>query len=113
MALEKGQPAGWLVVLGDEVVGDCGIHAPVDGDGRVEIGYGLAESVRGRGLGTELVLAMVEWLLDQPDVREVFARTERVNRASRRVLEKAGFETLDEPSTSDGLLTHRRRRPAT
>ena len=38
MALEKGQPAGWLVVLGDEVVGDCGIHAPVDGDGRVEIG---------------------------------------------------------------------------
>ncbi len=111
MALERGQPAGWLVILDDEVVGDCGVHAPVDEDGRVEIGYGLAEPFRGRGLGTELVSTVSGWLLDHPDVREVSARIERDNAASRRVLERADFEPLRAASPSDDLLTLVRRRP--
>lgn len=91
MSVEHGHPSGWLVLHRAEVIGDCGIFGPPDADGHIEIGYGLAEGWRGRGLGTELVRAIVTWLLMQPGVRAVEARTLPENIASRRVLTKAGF----------------------
>lgn len=44
MANEKGHPTGWMVVIDDTVVGDCGIHGAPDQNGLIEIGYGLAAS---------------------------------------------------------------------
>jgi len=90
-AIESGSAAGWLVVAGDEVIGDCGTHGPADAAGSVEIGYGLAAPYRGRGYGSETVAAITAWLLAQPEVSRVRARTAAGNLASRRVLEKAGF----------------------
>jgi len=40
------------------------------------------------------VLAVTEWLLSQPEVRQVQAHTLTDNMPSRRVLEKAGFRYL-------------------
>jgi RimJ/RimL family protein N-acetyltransferase len=90
-AIESGSPAGWLVVAGDAVIGDCGTHGSADATGSVEIGYGLAAPYRGRGYGTETVAAITGWLLAQPEVIRVRARTAAGNLPSRRVLEKAGF----------------------
>ncbi|MDA8297813.1 MAG: GNAT family N-acetyltransferase [Actinomycetota bacterium] len=101
-ALERGHPAGWLVRSGGAVIGDCGIHAPVDGAGCVEIGYGLAEPFRHQGLGTEVVQAISDWLLAQPAVTTLRASVEPSNIASCRVLEKAGFLLLE----STGGLSH-------
>ena len=95
LAIEHGHPAGWLVRCSGRVIGDCGIHAPVDDAGCVEIGYGLAGPFRGQGFGTEVVLAISDWLLAQPIVSTVRARTQSSNAASRRVLEKAGFTMVD------------------
>ena len=92
MAIESGFPPGWLIRADGVVIGDCGIHGPVDAAGCVEIGYGLAGPYRGRGYGTEAVAAITEWLLGLPDVREIRARTLIGNAPSRRVLEKAGFQ---------------------
>jgi RimJ/RimL family protein N-acetyltransferase len=94
LAIEGGHPAGWLVRLNGRVIGDCGIHANVDGAGCVEIGYGLAGPYWGQGLGTELAAAISDWLLSQPDVLVVRATTLPSNVASRRVLEKAGFSLV-------------------
>jgi [ribosomal protein S5]-alanine N-acetyltransferase len=94
LAIEHGHPAGWLVRFSDRVIGDCGIHAPVDDAGCVEIGYGLAAAYRGQGFGTEVVAAVSDWLLAQPSVSTVRARTLPTNAASRRVLEKAGFTSV-------------------
>lgn len=102
MALKHGQPAGWLVRSDGLVIGDCGIHRPVDSDGSVEIGYGLAGPSRGLGFGTELVAAISHWLLAQPDVVVVRATTSPANLASRRVLEKAGFAAVR--STDDEVF---------
>lgn len=104
VAAEQGEdaPPGWLVVraLDREVIGDCGWHAWPDGEGVVEIGYGLAESVRGVGYGTELVRAMVEWTTSQPGVHRVVARTLPGNVASQRLLRRLGFrEDADAPGT--------------
>lgn len=105
LALEHGHPAGWLVRRSGMVIGDCGIHAPVDGAGCVEIGYGLAEPHRHQGFGTEVVQAISTWLLAQSGVATVRACTEPSNVASRRVLEKAGFSLR---GTTDGLNVYAR-----
>jgi RimJ/RimL family protein N-acetyltransferase len=100
MTLEFGTPLGWFAVLDGAVVGDCGTHAPVDVEGDVEIGYGIAGPFRGRGLATEAVIAMTEHLLDAGGARRVLANTDAAaNPASRRVLTKAGFalDRIDGP----------------
>jgi len=93
----KAAAAGALRDLrdaGDIVIGDCGTHGPADADGSIEIGYGLAPRYRGQGFGTELVAALTRWLLAQPGIRRVLARTHVANLPSRRVLEKAGFRQV-------------------
>ena len=93
--VEHGGPddGGWFVTLAEDgrVVGDCGTHGPADSEGRLEIGYGLAAPSRGRGLGTEAVRAMADWLAGQPGVRVLTADVEVGNEPSRRLLERLGF----------------------
>jgi RimJ/RimL family protein N-acetyltransferase len=84
-------PGPFLVVLDGAVIGDCGWYGPPGDDGEVEIGYGLAAPFRGRGLGTEAVRALVEWVRAQPGVTRIVAETDATNAASRRVLERLGF----------------------
>ena len=95
MWVEHGGPddGGWFVTLAADgrVVGDCGTLGPPDEDGRLEIGYGLAAPSRGRGLGTEAVRAMADWLATQPDVLVLTAEVEVGNEPSRRLLERLGF----------------------
>jgi RimJ/RimL family protein N-acetyltransferase len=91
MSVERGYPSGWIVMHEGAVIGDCGLHGLPGAEGQVEIGYGLAEPWRGRGLGSEVVGALAGWLVVQPGVRVMRAHTLPDNKASRRVLEKAGF----------------------
>jgi GNAT superfamily N-acetyltransferase len=92
MALDRGHAPGWFVMLDDVVIGDCGVHGDPDESGEVEIGYGLAAPYRGSGYGSEMVVGISEWLLLQPGVRRVVARTVlEGNIPSRRALERAGF----------------------
>ena len=63
----------------------------LNGDGSVEIGYGISAEYQGRGYATEAVDAAASWALRQPEVRRVEAETEPDNKASQRVLEKCGF----------------------
>jgi [ribosomal protein S5]-alanine N-acetyltransferase len=71
-------------------VGGIGIFGPPE-DGRVEIGYGIVESRRGRGYATEAARALVRYALGLPGVAEVVAGVDPANPASARVLEKAGL----------------------
>lgn len=93
-----GHDGGWFITLreGGAVVGDCGTKGWADEQGRVEIGYGLAPAWRARGLGTEAVTALVQWLAVQADVRSIAAEVEIGNVASRRILERLGFRLLDQ-----------------
>lgn len=64
---------------------------------KVELGYVLARAHWGRGYMTEAVRAVVDWALKQEGVYRVWAVCDVENRASARVLEKAGM-------TREGLL---------
>ena len=82
----------WLIVVDDEVVGMCSYIKPVDAEGVVEIGYGIAASRRGRHHATRGVAIMLEEMATDPLVRSVSAGTATANIASQRVLEANGFE---------------------
>lgn len=88
-------------------VGDVGFHSAPGADGAVEIGYGLIEPVRGRGLATEAVEALLAWTFEQPGVTTVLAETDEDHRPSRRVLEKTGFAFL---GTDGGTRRYAKRR---
>lgn len=93
MAVRGGHDPGWFVILDGLVIGDCGTHGDPDDAGDVELGYGLAAPYRGHGYGGEVVVALSRWLLGRPGVRRVVARQVlEDNLASRRALERAGFE---------------------
>ena len=68
MVAKHGSEA-WLILENGVVVGDAGTHGPPDENGDVEIGYGLAEPARGRGLASEFVAALAQALLARPEVR--------------------------------------------
>ena len=81
-------------------IGGVGCKGEPDADGRVEIGYGIAESARGDGYATEAVLGLLGWLRDC-DVHEVIAECDEDNAASIAVLRRCGFV---ETSRDDGLV---------
>jgi RimJ/RimL family protein N-acetyltransferase len=56
------------------------------------MGYGLLPEFRGRGFATAAARLLSDWALEQAGVVRVIAGTFPYNEASRRVLERAGFE---------------------
>jgi RimJ/RimL family protein N-acetyltransferase len=86
-------PTVWLIVRRTDgrILGDLGTHGPPDSEGCVEIGYSLAPSARGQGIGTAAVAAFVRRLAQEPGIRRLTAVTGVQNTASRRLLERQGF----------------------
>jgi RimJ/RimL family protein N-acetyltransferase len=85
----------WLVFHDGAVVGGAGFHGAPQA-GVVELGYGLAPAVWGRGLATEAVGALVGWARADPRVATIVANTDPENVASQRVLLKVGFTRAGE-----------------
>ena len=101
-------PTVWLVVrrADGQIVGDLGTHGPADSEGRVEIGYSLAPSLRGQGIGTAAVAALVRRIAAVPGIRQITAVTGAQNAASRRLLDRQGFRVTDQlPDTDEVRYT--------
>ena len=92
----------------DEPVGGIGLM-PRDDVQRIatEIGYWLGFSAWGRGIATDAVRAATAYAFDTLDFERVFAVVYTRNRASARVLEKAGFVlegTMRRASIKEGIV---------
>ncbi len=87
-----------------EAVGQIGCLAPPDVGGMVEVRYATNVSERDAGYATEAGAAFVAWLLARPEVEAVVAECLVTNAASVRVLEKVGFELLEEREDEQGRL---------
>ena len=84
----------WLIVIREDGmgVGTVGFKGVPDGQGEVEIGYGIDPLYQGKGFMTEAVKAMVAWAFSKPECLTVTAVLSAPdNFASHRVLEKSGF----------------------
>jgi RimJ/RimL family protein N-acetyltransferase len=108
-ALRKGRPSIWYspfaFIRSDpaQIVGTGGFKG-LPAIGRIEIGYGVAESCRGRGIATAAVKELCALAFCQPGVTEIYAESATGNRPSRRVLEKTKFRHVGERQAEAGLV---------
>jgi mutator protein MutT len=109
MAYERGggelAGRGGLSRLGAGVVTDqiAALVGPEWAADRLELGWALVESARGRGFATEIGKAGLEFAFGTLGAQVVIAFTERHNRASRAVMERLGMEYAGE-ITAEGLV---------
>lgn len=104
---EAGTPALWclpfLVLSGSRaaVLGGCTFKGePVDGT--VEIGYGVAERLRGRGIAVAAVRQLLQIAVGSGIVREVVAHIVPDNTASTTVVSRLGFSAQGSLLEPDG-----------
>ena len=71
------------------LLGDCGF-CPQDGN-QAEIGYTIAPPFQRRGLGTEVVKSLVDYLFKEVSIHKIIAKTDPENVGSIKVLENLGF----------------------
>lgn len=84
----------WLFhKLDGEFVGYAGaMRASVEGKSEVEVLYALHPDFWGNNLATEMARAVVQFVFERLRPIELVAYTLPTNAASRRVMEKCGFE---------------------
>ncbi|MFO0848834.1 MAG: GNAT family protein [Gemmataceae bacterium] len=75
----------------DRLIGCIGARWEDKGDGRMDLGYWLAEPFWGRGIVTEAARVFVPFLFATYPVERLQSRVFEGNPASGRVLEKAGL----------------------
>ena len=72
-----------------------------------EIGYHIAAIFTGNGYATEAVNLFIKYIQNNTNVKQIFGIALATNKASRRVLEKCGFELIYE---GNGLYQGRKRK---
>ena len=72
-----------------------------------EIGYHIAEIYTGNGYATEAVNLFMDYIKNSTDLKQIIGIALATNKASRRVLEKCGFESIYEGT---GLYQGRKRK---
>ena len=98
---------GFFIVHGASrmVIGSLGFKGPPDGEGMVEIAYGVAPAYQSQGYATEAAAAGVAFAFQTDVVTLVRAHTLPENNASTRVLAKCGFSRIGEViDPDDGLV---------
>lgn len=83
----------FAVFLDEELVGGCGCIRGTDVQAHTAIvGYWFGAKYWGRGLASETLEELVRYMTDHTDIEQLSATVYGWNPASRRVLEKNGFE---------------------
>ena len=82
----------FAIDVAGEAVGSIGVFPQADIHRKnAEMGYWLSEAYWGKGIMTEAIRRMVDYGFRTFDITRIFARPFGTNKASQRVLEKAGF----------------------
>ena len=81
--------AAFVISLDAKLIGVCGVEPR---EGGAEIGYWLGAPYWGQGYATEAVRALIDFAFDDLDHDALQAGARVTNPASRRVLEKCGFQ---------------------
>jgi ribosomal-protein-alanine N-acetyltransferase len=88
----------------DCVVGEIGAKGPPSPAGEIEVGYGIAQSQRGRSFATSALAAFTREAFSREGVRCLTAECLADNPASIRVLEKCGFARAGTGTSPEGAL---------
>ena len=93
LSAEKDTQYAFAICFGDKAIGSIGVFRR-DNVHRytAEMGYYIAEPYWGKGVMTEAVRQMCDYIFEKTDIVRIFAEPYAYNNASCRVLEKAGFQ---------------------
>jgi RimJ/RimL family protein N-acetyltransferase len=94
----------FAIEINGEFVGTIGLHTLKLSDHCAEVGYWITDSHRGKGICTEALLILTDFSLNVMRFRRLEALADFDNKASQRVLERAGYNR-------DGLLQSRVTKP--
>jgi RimJ/RimL family protein N-acetyltransferase len=82
----------WIIWAAEKPVGNISIKHISNRMLIAEIGYGIAPEARGNGYATEAVRLVTQRAFKESPLRKLIAYVHEENMASRRVLEKVGYQ---------------------
>ncbi len=93
LSADENETFAFAITVDDMVIGSIGIFR----EGNIhrqtaELGYYIAEEYWGKGIMTEAVKQICEYVFANSDIIRIYAEPFAYNIASCRVLEKAGFQ---------------------
>ncbi|PLX32386.1 MAG: GNAT family N-acetyltransferase [Ignavibacteria bacterium] len=96
LGLTPGMPGIWyqfgLVRKADnELIGDCGIHIPLEHTEAAELGMTLAQTSQRLGYATEAIVALLDYCFTSLGLLSVLARTEKRNMRSIALIRRMDF----------------------
>jgi ribosomal-protein-alanine N-acetyltransferase len=94
---EKKNLSRWAIfdATNNNFIGMCVARIFVHNTSQIEIGYVLSREYWGKGIATEVCKALTQYSFTNTNTKEVVAITDLSNSGSQNVLQKAGFERLD------------------
>lgn len=92
----------WMIIEKNKraIVGGICFHGEPDKNGEIEIGYGTDYQYRNKGIMTEAIAGLIQWLKNCSGVKKIRAKTEADNISSVRVLEKNHFNVFQSKDDS-------------
>jgi RimJ/RimL family protein N-acetyltransferase len=92
----------WMIIEKNKraIVGGICFHGEPDKNGEIEIGYGTDYEYRNKGIMTEAIAGLIQWLKKYNGVKIIRAETEADNISSVRVLEKNHFNIFQRKNNS-------------
>ena len=108
LSADKNDTFAFAVTVDDKAIGSIGVFRQSNIHRRTaELGYYIAEEYWGKGIMTEAVKQICEYVFSMSDVIRIYAEPFAYNTASCRVLEKAGFQyegTLRKNAVKNGKV---------
>lgn len=93
LAADKTKTFAFAITADNKVVGSVGVFRCDNIHFRTaELGYYIGEAYWGKGIGTSAVMQVCRYVFENTDIIRIFAEPFAYNKASCRVLEKAGFQ---------------------
>lgn len=93
LSADENDTFAFAITVDDKVVGSIGVFRQGNIHRQTaELGYYIAEEYWGKGIMTEAVKQICEYVFDKSDIIRIYAEPFAYNVASCRVLEKAGFQ---------------------
>lgn len=93
LSADENESFSFAITADGRVVGSIGVFRQGNIHRQTaELGYAIAERHWGKGIMTEAVKQICEYVFNKSDILRIYAEPFAYNKASCRVLEKAGFQ---------------------
>ncbi len=93
LSADKDETYAFAITVDDKAIGSIGVFRCNNIHFRsAEMGYYIAESYWGKGIGTSAVEQTCGYIFENTDIIRIFAEPFAYNTASCHILEKAGFQ---------------------